>query len=472
MLTVQPAADAIQYPDSSITGNGVQSVALTHHIRFHSQTHVGIKRSHNQDACVSQPAADERHFASVGHVFVVADGMGGHAVGEKASAQAVRDIPLIYRKHAPTEGAEEAIRRAFVETNAGIYQIGANNPEFKGLGTTGCALFLRPEGAWVGHVGDSRVYRVRRTKVEQLTFDHSWVWEIARRQGLDPDDMGDFKRNVIIRSLGPEAEVEVDVEGPHPVEPGDAFVMCSDGLTNHVKPDEIGAAVAVMTPDEACAFLVDLANLRGGSDNVTCLVVQVPRGDGNSTDALAPKPSSRFARLLKWWGKSITWPITLLVLGGVMVALAVWMHVYDVPLKVVVFLFAALFTLAGLGGLALQLLRRKESDGDDSGSADRQLNIHKSHPFDLNAAMVQRFTDEQQAANKRADGQGVTADPAAVAKWNELAVAKGKAGDWSAALRARCHALQLFAAVLTKNQNKTEQFKPNWDGPRQNGPAA
>jgi serine/threonine protein phosphatase PrpC len=449
------------------TWPGVLAVAPTHKIRFASQTDVGIKRSHNQDACATQPAADERHFASVGHVFVVADGMGGHAVGEKASAKAVRDVPLIFRKHVITEGPEAAVRRAFEETNAGIYDIGANNPEFKGLGTTCVALFLRPEGAWVGHVGDSRVYRVRGDRVEQLTFDHSWVWEIARRQGLDPDELGDFKRNVIIRSLGPEADVEPDVEGPHPVEPGDSFLLCSDGLTNHVRPDELGAVVAVMPPAEACAFLVELANLRGGTDNITCLIVQVPRGDGNTADELAPatKPGAA-ARLVKWWAKTVSWPITLLVLGGALVALSVWLKLEELPLPlcVGVFALAVMCTFGGLGLMAVQFRKRADEKGKASAN-DRELHVYKTHPIDISQTLVQRFAEEELAAKKALDERLLTADAAAVQKWAELAAAKAKAGEWGPTLRARCQALQLLAAVLNKNQNKNEEFKPNWTTP-------
>jgi len=453
--------------DSQTSWRGVLAVAHTHKIRFASQTDVGIKRSHNQDACSTQPAADDRLFASVGHVFVVADGMGGHAVGEKASAKAVRDVPLIYRKHVATDGPEAAVRRAFEETNAGIYEIGANNPEFKGLGTTCAALFIRPEGAWVGHVGDSRVYRIRGDKVEQLTFDHSWVWEIARRQGLDPDELGDFKRNVIIRSLGPEADVEPDVEGPHPVEPGDSFLLCSDGLTNHVRPDELGAVVAVMPPTEACSFLIELANLRGGSDNITCLIVQVPRGDGNTADDLAPPAKSgAFGRLTGWWAKTITWPITLLVLGGALVALSVWMKMEELSaaLWAVTFALAAMSTLGGLGLLAFQLRKRADA-GSGAGASDRELHVYKTHPIDISQALVQRFAEEEQAAKKALDERQLAADAAAVQKWADLAAAKAKAGEWGPTLRARCQALQLLAAVLNKNHNKSEEFKPNWTTP-------
>src|SRR5437868_7302589 len=200
--------------------------------------------------------------------------MGGHAVGEKASAKAVRDIPFLYLKHA-RDGVVPALRRAFQETNAGIFAIGQENPEFRGLGTTATAILLRPEGAWVGHVGDSRAYRIRDGVIEQLTFDHSAVWEIARRQRVKPEELQGIRSNVILRSLGPDAFVEVDVEGPHPVRAGDVYLLCSDGLSGPLSDPEIGAVAATLPAAEACEFLVELANLRGGPDNVTVMVVRV-----------------------------------------------------------------------------------------------------------------------------------------------------------------------------------------------------
>ncbi len=435
-----------------------------HTIQYASQTDVGIRRTHNQDACATQPAADEARFRSHGHVFIVADGMGGHAVGEKASAKAIRDIPLTYLKHIATEGAASAVRRAFVEANAGIFRIGQTTPEFKGLGTTGSALFVRPEGAWIGHVGDSRVYRVRGDRVEQLTFDHSWVWEIARRQGIDPDELGDFKRNVIIRSLGPEAEVQVDVEGPHPILPGDAFLLCSDGLTNHVKPDELGIAVALFPPAEACAFLVELANLRGGSDNVTCLVARVP-GDGPV--ATPPQPPSSAVRLFRWWGRKVTWPLTGLVFGGLMIVLAVLLQMEKLPGAKPAFVVAAVATLGGLAALAVQLRRKVEAGSgvaEDDGEPG-PLRVYKSSPFAIDRAVAERFADLETTAKQAAEGLSLPLDWAAHDKLKAAAEAKAKAGDWRAAAVARCASLQFVAAPLNKHLHKDEAFKPNYTTP-------
>lgn len=326
-------------------------------VRYAALTDVGVKRSHNQDACSAQPAADATGFAAHGHVFVVADGMGGHAVGEKASAKAVRDIPFLFLKHVH-DGVFPALRRAFQETNTGIYTVGQENPEFRGLGTTSTALILRPEGAWIGHVGDSRAYRIRDGLTEQLTFDHSWVWEIARRQGVDPDELSDFKKNVIIRSLGPDPEVEVDVEGPHPVLPGDAFLLCSDGLTGVVTPEEIGPIVSVLPPDEAARLLVNLANLRGGPDNITVLIVHVGDEAGSLTSKGRKKGPLR--RFLAWWNRRVPWPFTALGIGCVFAALSLALQFNEVPGAPFAFAVAAVAILAGLAGFAMHIRKEPE----------------------------------------------------------------------------------------------------------------
>ena len=440
-------------------------MAVPQKIRYASLTDVGIRRSHNQDACTVQPATDASHFESTGHVFVVADGMGGHAVGEKASAKAVRDIPMTYTKHVGGEGPAKAIRRAFEEANAGIFQIGVNNPEFKGLGTTGTALFLRPEGAWIGHVGDSRTYRIRAGKVEQLTFDHSWVWEIARRQGIDPDELGDFKKNVIIRSLGPEPEVEVDVEGPHPVEAGDSFLLCSDGLTNHVKPDEIGAVVSTFPATEACAFLIALANLRGGSDNITALIVQVPRGDGNSFGGAVPEVPRRMAGLLRWSGRRLRSPFTGLAVGAALVGMSIWLRSEGSSAAVPAFGIAVLVTLAGVALLVLHLRKRSRDTDATQETSERVVQVYKDYRFQIDRGLCDRIAGQSAQSKAVAQAAELAIDWDAFHKLTAVAEDQGKAGDWHAAFQSHCLALTMIAAPLTKSQHKDEAFKPNWTTP-------
>lgn len=239
-----------------------------------ARTDVGLRRKNNEDAFVAAPAGDFEEWDKHGHVFVVCDGMGGHAVGELASKIAVETVShmLIKERLAPPD----ALRKAITTANNAIHDRGRHNRDFDRMGTTCTTLVLGPHGAFVGHVGDSRAYRVRRDRVDQLTFDHSLEWEYRTRFPNKKDDS--FLRshkNVITRSLGPEEAVKVDVEGPFPVMPGDRFLLCSDGLTGLVSDEEIGTIVRLLPVDISSRLLIDLANLRGGNDNCTVIVAEV-----------------------------------------------------------------------------------------------------------------------------------------------------------------------------------------------------
>jgi PPM family protein phosphatase len=246
---------------------GLQSAALTD---------VGMRRTTNQDSHALLIADTPELLESRGHLLMVADGMGAHAAGELASQIAAEGVPHLYRKYTELS-PPEALLRAFQETNSEINRRGMANTDFHNMGTTGSVLVLHPKGAIAGHVGDSRVYRLRDGTLDQLTFDHSLQWEL-RAYGHMPegsDISAIAPKNVITRSLGPNAVVRVDLEGPHPIAVGDVYLLCSDGLTGRVEDPEIGAILTSLSPAEAAQALVDLANLRGGPDNVTVLIGQV-----------------------------------------------------------------------------------------------------------------------------------------------------------------------------------------------------
>jgi serine/threonine protein phosphatase PrpC len=248
---------------------------------------LGMRRGSNQDASASVLAPDEPSWHRRGHVFMVADGMGAHAAGELASKLAVEGVPFSYHK-LPDAPAPDAIRKSVREVNQQINRRGEANAEFRGMGTTASVLVVLPQGALVAHVGDSRVYRLRKSTLEQLTFDHSLVWEMSAAGQIAKEDLPQFvPKNIITRSLGPHADVQVDLEGPYPTEPGDTFLLCSDGLTGQLKDEEIGAILGSLPPDEAARVLVDLANLRGGPDNITVIIVRVV---GNPPGAGAAEP--------------------------------------------------------------------------------------------------------------------------------------------------------------------------------------
>lgn len=421
-------------------------------VRHASLTDVGVKRSHNQDAFTAQPAADAARFEHVGHLFVVADGMGGHAVGEKASAMAVRGIPLTFQKYVAKEGVVGALVRAFIETNSEIHDIGRNNPEFHGLGTTGTILVLRPEGAWIGHVGDSRVYRIRGSRIEQLTFDHSYVWEIARREGIDPDELGDFRKNVIIRSLGPDPDVLADIEGPHPVEPGDVFLLCSDGLSNMVPPDEIGAVATALPPDDAVKFLVELANVRGGPDNITAMMVQVPGEPTPGGKLAGPTTGAKLRAMIRRLDSRV--PVSYMMLGfGSTLALAAlalntaWL-----------FAAAAVIIVLGMVGLVLHFRALRHPQPQEPG----ELHIYRSYEFDHSPPLIERYAEVEATLSESLKEREQDVDWTAHRKWSDQTAEQLNKSNNLAAFRARCKAVQVLAAAFNRDRSKEESFSPNY----------
>ena len=241
-----------------------------------SLSDVGMRRQTNQDNMSVSLASSYQHWHEKGHLFIVADGMGAHAAGELASKLAIDHIPHLYARF--NDGsAGKCLQQAMTGANSEINRRGMANEEFHNMGTTCCSLLLLPEGAVVGHIGDSRVYRLSGNRLDQLTFDHSLVWEMKAAGQLteEEDRAGKIPKNVITRSLGPYPECKVDLEGPFPLKPNDTFLLCSDGLTGVISDSEIASILSIMSPDEATRVLVDLANLRGGPDNITVVIAKV-----------------------------------------------------------------------------------------------------------------------------------------------------------------------------------------------------
>jgi serine/threonine protein phosphatase PrpC len=245
-------------------------------VQLAARTDVGMRRTTNQDSHALLAAETPADLQQRGHLLMVADGMGAHAAGELASKLATEGVPHLYLKYRELS-PPEAMLRAFRETNTEINRRGMANTDFHNMGTTCSMLVLLPQGAIAGHVGDSRIYRFRGDTISQLTFDHSLQWEL-RASGQLPegsDIAAVVPKNVITRSLGPNPTVQVDLEGPHPISLDDVYLLCSDGLTGRVEDEEIGAVLGSLAPAEAAQALVDLANLRGGPDNITVLIGRV-----------------------------------------------------------------------------------------------------------------------------------------------------------------------------------------------------
>jgi serine/threonine protein phosphatase PrpC len=245
-------------------------------VQLASLTDVGMRRTTNQDSHAVLPADTPELLQARGHLLMVADGMGAHAAGELASKLAAEGVPYLYRKYTELS-PPDALLRAFRETNIEINRRGRANTDFHNMGTTSSVLVLLPQGAITGQAGDSRIYRLRGDTLSQLTFDHSLQWELRAASQLSEtaDLSAAVPKNVITRSLGPNPNVEIDLEGPHPIALDDVFLLCSDGLTGRVEDQEIGAILSCLPPQEAAQALVDLGNLRGGPDNITVLIAKV-----------------------------------------------------------------------------------------------------------------------------------------------------------------------------------------------------
>jgi protein phosphatase len=424
-------------------------------IEHASLTDVGFRRSHNQDSHAILLATEEEQWQTQGHLFLVADGMGAHAVGEMASELASGIIPHAYHKQARQTNAAQALRKAFIEANSSIHHRGQKNREFEGMGTTSTALLLRPEGIWIAHVGDSRAYRIRSGQIEQLSFDHSLVWEYARRQRVDPDQVHGIPSNVIVRSLGPEPLVQVDVEGPHPFEDGDVYVLCSDGLSGPVSDNEIGAVASVLPPAEACRFLVDLANLRGGPDNITVLILRIGTKEAATQSTEAPRRRRRSVARL------IPWPLILLFLGTVSAGAAGSLMVKEMPGGMPLFALAIAAILAGLIGLVLQYVREKQRAGEEE--EPTRIRIYSQSPCGIDRGLLDKLVRALAALRQHIVDKQWEADFEGCDQKQIQAEKHMAQGDLVGAFREYCRSMRPLTEALQRQRNKEEVFQPVWD---------
>jgi protein phosphatase len=238
-----------------------------------AESNVGRKRRHNEDNYVAEPP-----------VFAVADGMGGAQAGEVASAlaaSAVTDTQLD-----PGASGEERVVTLIKAANLRVHQRANTDVTASGMGTTMTVAMLQADGSVaIGHVGDSRAYRLRDGQIEQLTDDHSLVAELVRRGELSPEEAAVHpQRSVITRALGTEADVDVDVFTVD-TRDGDVFLLCSDGLTTMVDPRTISEIVQRnrWQLHDATHALIKAANDRGGDDNITAVLFAVADGDPDAT---------------------------------------------------------------------------------------------------------------------------------------------------------------------------------------------
>lgn len=254
-------------------------------IQFAGNTHVGMKRTHNED-----------NLRVVGeqNLYMVADGMGGHASGEVASEMAVDtladffeqtadddEITWPYKMDKGLKYEENRLTAGIKLANLRIYETAAQNSSQRGMGTTMVALFFSGNEAFFGHVGDSRIYRLRGDELTQVTEDHSLLNDYIKMKDLTEQEIENFPhKNVIVRALGMKETVQVDVAHEKP-QPGDLYMLCSDGLNGMINDATIRDIMIEQRDDlEACCNkLIEAANDNGGTDNITVVVVKVlPKG--------------------------------------------------------------------------------------------------------------------------------------------------------------------------------------------------
>lgn len=236
----------------------------------------GCARTNNEDSgrILRDSSGDQANRMLV----VVADGMGGHNAGEVASATAISVIEAAYEEMR-TEPAGQ-LKEALENANATIHKTSMQSSRTQGMGTTCTALLLQDGFAYSAHVGDSRIYLIRKDAIYLMTEDHSAVMQLVKTGELSLQEARHHPdKNVVTRSLGTRPQVEVST-WPQPLllQPGDHFLLCSDGLYDQVEDEEICAAVLPRSASEACEELVRMAKQRGAPDNVTVAVVGLHPG--------------------------------------------------------------------------------------------------------------------------------------------------------------------------------------------------
>ena len=271
---------------------------------------------------------------------------------------------------------------------------------------------------------------------------------------MDPDEVQDIPSNVIHRCLGPEPFVQIDVEGPHTVQAGDVFLLCSDGLSGQVTDPEMGAVATALPPAEACRFLVDLANLRGGPDNITALIVRIPPGpEANGAGGSPPKPR-RLPRPA-WW--------LLALAGGALLAFgAAAMHFNSVPGGLFVFLLATVAIVAGLVGLGLHY-RKEQKQQTDEEEPSAPPRVHRRAACRIEAPLIDRLARAVALLKQRAEDNHWAPDMPVFHEHHDRAKELLEGQDLVGAFREYCRAMLPLSRALGKHRKKEEVFQPIWD---------
>ena len=229
---------------------------------------LGMRRTNNEDAVFADCANG---------LFIVADGMGGHAAGEVASAMAVEAIRNQFPPHSAVPAdAAVCLQDAFSGASRSILKVAARDETKRGMGTTLSVLYVDGTSVQLAHVGDSRIYRLRGNELEQLSIDHSLVAEQLRQGIISPEEARTSQlRNILLQAIGLEERVDVFLLR-QPLRDGDLFLLCSDGLSDMLDDGQIGNLLDQdLSLEQSARQLIEAANAAGGRDNIAVVVVKI-----------------------------------------------------------------------------------------------------------------------------------------------------------------------------------------------------
>jgi protein phosphatase len=308
---------------------------------------------------------------------------------------------------------------------------------------------------------------------------------MARRQGIAPEDLvSEHRNNVIVRSLGPDPEVEVDIEGPHPVRPGDIYLICSDGLSGPVSDEEMGAIATALSPEEACRFLVHLANLRGGPDNITVLIVRMgdPHEIQNSQSETGNKNKVASGQWSDYWPshwqlgtghyfglRRVSWTIVLLIVGLILAAGAVNLASDAIghgasskmAASVILFVLAIGALSAGSMGLILHYYRHKRVPPDDGQASG--LHVYREADCQVDQPLLDRLIEAEKTLAQEIRDNNWEVDWDANTQHRQLGEQAVREKNLPVAFREYCRALLPLTDTMERYRNKEEIFQPLWD---------
>lgn len=254
-----------------------------------SVSDIGKIRQNNEDSYLELSLEDKNGKCLL---LVVADGMGGHNAGEVASKTVVESIESYFKSEKSNLNSDKTLnhlKQSIEQANMAVINASASDEKLKGMGSTCTAMMILNNKIYVAHVGDSRAYLKRGKKIDQITKDHTLAEKMFDSGIISKEEAKNSPhRNMLMKAIGIADDLEVETYDPFNVQPGDVYLLCSDGLTEYLDEEEICSVINIYDPDQACKLLIKIANKRGGKDNITVQIVKViDSKDEDSNDFIA-----------------------------------------------------------------------------------------------------------------------------------------------------------------------------------------